>query len=267
MFEYVSQQPNLYAERINNARNWYKKWRITPAAKLALNKFRQIDGTKKHAGITLNRIVMACFNAAHYEPNLDPGQIYRKEIEEERKRINQLTNAVHTLAASAKRNEKSLMWACTKAEIDSGIRITRNEKKEPMALNQVIEKYFSCLESALYGKLPEIHGGPWLHKFTIGNLIYKNYISSGRPVSAETMLAFELAIYLRMYTAGYAEDSLQNGYPMPDFGRPCFQVVAAFCSAVFNTSFDDKRIAVKVRDLKNVELIEWPSNTRQFTYN
>lgn len=258
MFETVSHQPNTHAKRISNARNWYKKWKQSQAAEIALMRFKQIKGTRNHSDITLNRIVLACFDAAHYEPNLDPGNMYRKRIKEENSRRKQLTNAIHILAASAKRNDKSLMWACTKAEIDSGIRITRQEKKKSMALNQVIEKYYLSLESALCGKLPEIHGGPWLHKFTIGNLIYKNYISSGRPVSAETMLAFELAIYLRMYTAGHAEDSLQNGFPMPDFGRPCFQVVAVFCSAVFNTPFDDERVAVKVRDLKNLGLIAWP---------
>ena len=159
---------------------------------------------------------------------------------------------------SAKRNEKGFMWACTLAESTSGVRITRKEKPGPMAHNLVVENYFSHLETALKGKLPELSGGPFLHRFTIGNLIFDKPILAGRPVTIETMLAFELAFYLRMHTAGRAKDGLQNGQRMPDDGDPCYSVVAAFCSAVLDTSFDAKSIGDKVRKLKHVGLTGWP---------
>ncbi len=246
-------------ERIKAAREWYQKWSSNPATHTALKLFKAISGTDAHVAITHHRIALACFDAAHYKPELDPGQIYRKEIQAEKKKLDQLTSAAHILALSAGHNEKGLMWACQIAESTSGVRITRIEKPGPMALNLVVENYFSHLETALRGKLPEIHGGPWLHRSTIGNLSYNKAISAGRPVTIETMLGFELAFYLRMHTAGRAEDTIQNGQDMPDDGNPYYPVVAAFCSAVcVTTSWDAKKIGDKVRDLKNVGLTEWP---------
>lgn len=162
------------------------------------------------------------------------------------------------LAQSAKRNDKALMWACGIAEITSGVRITRKEKPSPMAHNLVVENYFLNLEKALRGRLPELDGGPFLPRFTVGNLIYEKPIKAGKPIKAETMLAFELAFYLRMHTAGRANDSTQYGQPMPKDGDPCFQTVAAFCCAVFSTSFDAKRIGDNVRYLNSAGLGNWP---------
>ena len=230
----------------------------TPAPRIALKSIKAIGGTDVDAAITHNRIALACFDAAHYKPELDPGQVYRKEIQAEKKKLDQLAMAAHVLALSAGRNEKGLMWACQIAESTSGVRITRIEKPGRMPHHLVVEKYFLQLETALRGKLPELHGGPWLHRFTIGNLSYDRAISTGRPLTTETMLGFELAFYLRMHTAGRAKDSLQNGQGMPDDGNPCYPVVAAFCSAVLGTSHDAKQIGDKVRDLKSVGLTEWP---------
>ena len=79
----------------------------------------------------------------------------------------------------------------------------------------------------------------------------------GRPITIETMLAFELAFYLRMYTAGNAFDGIRSGQAMPKNGDPCFPIVAKFCSAVLGTSWDAKKIGDNVRGLKNVGLIAW----------
>ena len=165
----------------------------TPAPRIALKSIKAIGGTDVDAAITHNRIALACFDAAHYKPELDPGQVYRKEIQAEKKKLDQLAMAAHVLALSAGHNEKGLMWACQIAESTSGVRITRIEKPGRMPHHLVVEKYFLQLETALRGKLPELHGGPWLHRFTIGNLSYDRAISTGRPLTTETMLGFELA--------------------------------------------------------------------------
>lgn len=253
-------------ERIEAARKWYWGWKDKPSTRAALKRFMAIGGNDtRNIAITQERIALACFDAAHYQPELDPGQIYRDEIRAEKKRLSQLAKAAHVFAMSAARNEKGLMWACAKAESTSGVRITRKEPS-PMALNLVVKNYFSHLETALKGKLPELHGGSWLHRFTIGNLTSDKAISRGRPVTAETMLAFELAFYLRMHTADRAEDGLQNGQSMPVDGEPCFSVVTAFCIAVFDgkkftkRDIQDKvkRTSDNVRKLKNVGLTDWP---------
>lgn len=246
-------------ERREAAHKWYQSWSNTPATIQALRRFREVAGNNAYDNAsTLDRIVMACFEAAHYEPELDPGKIYRDKIQAEKKRLNQLARAAHVLALSAGRNETGFMWACDIAESESGVRITRAEHSGPTPLNLVVEKYFLALESALSGKLPELHGGPWTKRFTIGNLISDKAISRGRPVSTETMLAFELAVYLRMHTAGRASDSPRRGQKMPTDGEPCFPVVAAFCFAALGQSDDAESLGRKVRDLGNVGFGKWP---------
>lgn len=245
-------------DRITAVTTWLKEWERDPKTETALNSLKEnLTDTSNDIKITRLRILLACFNAKHYKRKLDPGEKYRQKLQEEKNRLSLLIKAAHTMKLSAQRNDKSLMWACAFAGQDSGINITRKDRAEPMKLNLVIEKYFSALETALKCKLPELHAGPFLHRFTIGNLILNNPIQQGRPITAETMLAYELAFYLRMHTAGRAVDSLQNGQTMPTVGEPCFSVVAKFCSAVFGTSWDAKKIGDKVRALKNVGLTEW----------
>lgn len=112
---------------------------------------------------------------------------------------------------------------------------------------------------ALKDKLPELDGGPWLHKGTKGNLFFDKPIKGGPKVKVETMLGFELAIYLRMHTEGRANSPVSR--IMPSYGEPCFQIVAAFCHAVFGIKlgidFDAKLIGDNVRDLKGAILHEW----------
>jgi hypothetical protein len=240
-------------------RDWFMTWRDKPTARSALRLLEEVGGTERHLANTLQRIAEACFNAVHYRPDLDPGKVYRAEIISAKKQIGQLARAARVLALGAAGKNKGLMWAMTKAELDSGVRLTRAEKDGPMELTVVAERYFRSLEAALRGTLPELSGGPFLHNCTIGNLIFDKPISAGRPLTVTTMLAFELTIYMRMHTAGNAEDSLQNGSPMPDYdGDPCFPVVAAFCTAALGTQLDAKQTGDNVRKLRNVGLISWP---------
>ncbi len=142
--------------------------------------------------------------------------------------------------------------------MDQGIAITRNDKLQPMAQQRVEATYFEALSEALKGPLPELDGGPFLRRFTVGNLVYPDAISAGRPTATTTMLAFELAFYLRMLTALRAEDGLQAGQTMPSDGKPCYELVQAFCGAVFTHAPDAKQTAKNVTALKNVGLTEWP---------
>lgn len=201
---------------------------------------------------------MACFHAAHYEHDADPGKRYRDEIIAAKKQLVQLARAARVIAQNARHQNTGLKWALVKAETESGIRLTRKSPEGEMALTQVAERYFDCLEAALRGPLPELSGGPFLRRFTIGNLHFEKPISAGRPVTVASMLAFELTIYLRMHTAGHAEDVLQFGTPMPKYGDPSFPVVAAFCEAALDSALDAKQVGDNVRKMKNVGLVPWP---------
>lgn len=239
-------------------RKWYLDWSKTPATQTALNLFKDIGITGDNVNIiTQERIVIACFNATHYNAKNDPSEIYRDKIRAEKKKIKQLQNAAHILAISAGHNDRALSWAHDIADDKSGVRITRKDHSTPKEHHLVMQDYFLQLEIALGGKLPELNGGPFKHRFTVGNLISDKAISRGRKITAETMLAFEIAFYIRMYTAGRATDGWQYGQGMSDDGNPCFPVVASFCNAVFGSGWDGKQIGDNVRDLKNMGLKSW----------
>lgn len=237
--------------------NWYLEWSKKTATRTALKLFKELGARGNETIITQERIAIACFNAAHYDAARDPGEVYRDKIQAEKKKLKQLQNAAHILAISAGHNDKVLSWAHDVADDKSGVRITRKDHSTPKAHHLVMQDYFTQLEIALCGKLPEIHGGAFTHKFTKGNLFFDEPISRGRKITAETMLAFELSFYLRMYTAGRAHDGTQTGQHMPDDGSPCFPVVASFCNAVFGGGWDGKQVGDNVRAIKNAGLKSW----------
>jgi len=233
-----------------NIDTWYQDWSKTEAAIFAMSKFKEITG----ADINVNHsIIIACFNAAHYDAELDPGALYRKEMQEEKHRKKDLLKAVRVLARNAKLDSTALKWADMFADAASGVRITRRVRDgEDKANHLVMYDYFSQLEIALEGDLPEINGGPFLNKFTIGNLIFDKPIGAGPPIAVETLLAFELAFYMRMHTAKC--DGRQNAQHMPEYGDPCFGAVAAFCFATFphngdKQTGDENRTGEAVRNL------------------
>ena len=262
-------------ENVAAMRKWYLDWCEELVTKTALKKFKEISGNDDPKNIiTKERIARACFNAAHYKSELDPGEMYRAKIAKQREEMPKLQKAAKLLAEAALQNHRGLDWASTITAYNSGLciaPISQSEldlidanpaakihlNREPRNGHLGMHDYYSSLEKALKGKLPEIHGGPFTYKYSKGNLSFNKHISRGKKITAETMLAFELAFYLRMHTAGRAADSIQNGQGMPDDGNPCFEVVAAFCNAIFRNGWDAKRIGDKVRDLNSVGLTDW----------
>lgn len=228
------------------------------------DKYRTNPCNEGDSNQTLYRIVNACYQAAHYDPQKDQGVIYREKIKTENDQREELAEAALVLAMSAKRGDKSLSWAMQIAEEKSGVRVTRKDHSEKMALNAVARKYFSALSDALIGKLPELDGGPFLHRFTIGNLTFDKPLGgAGSPIETVSMLAFELTFYLRMYTAGRATDSLQNGQKMTDAtgtteGKPCAGVVAAFCNATLGTEVTEINIKNRLKQIpKLAGITDW----------
>lgn len=233
---------------------WWRSWSDQADTQDAEYKFSTIPGNDKDSQITLHRIRMACYQAAHYDPAKDPGLLYRDKIRMEKDQRAELAAAARVLARSAKRGDKSLFWAMEFAEADSGIRITRKDYNEKMSVNVVAHKYFSHLEKALIGKLPELDGGPWLRRFTVGNLTFDAPLGkAGHQIETVSMLAFELAFYLRMYTAGRASDGWQNGQRMHTDGRPRNDVVAAFCNATLGTKVDAESIKQRMKGMLKIK--------------
>lgn len=250
---------------------WWSIQKKKPDIIQALDKFYDLTD-KYHAkpcnvsdsNRTLYRIVSACYQAAHYDHKKDPGLLYREKMKAENAQREELAKAALVLAMSAKRGDKSLSWAMQIAEEKSGVRVTRKDHSEKMALNAVAHKYFSALSDAFIGKLPELDGGPFLHRFTIGNLTFDKPLGgAGSPIEPVSMLAFELTFYLRMYTAGRAQDSLQNGQKMTDAtgtteGKPCAGVVAAFCNATLGTKLAEENIKNRLKQIpKSAGITDW----------
>ena len=241
-------------------RDWYTRWRNTSRKHSgALALLSDVEGKERDQIITLERIVQACYAAAHYNRDNDPGARYRDALRVEKLRLSQLSNAAHVLRIAAERGDKSLGWAAEFAENESGVRITRAKKPEPEKWHAVAARYFKSLETALDGSLPEIHGGPFLHRFTAGNMIFTDAIKAGRPVEVSTMLAFELVFYMRMLTAGRAGDSTQTGQQPPHDGKPCLPVVAALVNEVLGTTIDAKMIEGVLRRHTRTGLGDWPN--------
>lgn len=222
------------------------------------DKYRARQNNEGDSNITLFRIVNTCYQAAHYDPEKDPGLLYRKRMKAENDQREDLAKAALVLAMSAKRADSSLLWAMDFAERSSGVRVTRKDHTEKMALSVVAHKYFSHLEKALRGKLPELDGRGTLRWFTVGNLIFDKPLGgAGSPIETVSMLAFELTFYLRMYTAGRATDSLQTGQKLTDAtgtteGKPCAGVVTAFCNATLSTNLSEAHIKNRLKQIPKV---------------
>jgi hypothetical protein len=243
---------------MNKHQDWYRKWFDERDTKSAFNLLEQIYHNRGNGELTKQKIIFACFNAAHYKEENDEGFLYRKKMRTEKSKIKLLNKAARILSRSSMNNDTGLSWANYIAEGDSGVRISRMNYDENKAQHLVMYDYFSSLERALEKKLPEINIGPFHYKFTIGNLIFDEEISTGRPLTAETMLGFEIAFYLRMYTANREDDCIQNGQKMPEDGEPNLPIVASFCNSVFGNGFDPKPIGDKVRALKHAGLsLKW----------
>lgn len=241
-------------------REWYASW-LTKSQKRtgALALLSEVGGCERDKTITLERIVQACYAAAHYNRNADPGAQYREALRVERKGLLQLSKAARIFRMAAERGDKSLGWAAEFAERNSGVRITRADKSEPEKWHPVAARYFKALEAALDGRLPEIHGGPFIGRFTIGNMIFSDPIKAGRPVEVSTMLAFEIVFYMRMLTAGRAGDSTQTGQHIPSDGKPCLPVVASLVCETLGATLDAKMIEDVLRRHTRTGLGDWPN--------
>lgn len=260
------------------AKEWRSSWKDTwgkfrdePATRDAMAQFDALKGSEHHRMRTLMRIMPACLSAREcaksvkaqkkkaYKIELDPGQKYRDENAAQKKVVHRLAAAAQVLAKACERNDRAMLWALPGGVNDLGVALQRPHDGKETPICEMGAAWFNELKNKLSGKLPELHGGPFYHRFTLGNMHFENPLAAGRPVELASMLAFELAFYLRMFTAGRAGDSTQNAQTMPNDGKPCTPVVAAFCSAALGEPFSAREITARLSKLpKSVGLIGWP---------
>lgn len=234
-------------------------WRDRRETQSALEKFEALMGTDRDRIKTIYRIAIACNNASKYQPGKDPGMKYREEMSHQRDRTRQLAEAAHLLAKACERDDRALFWALPGGTNPLSVRLSRPHDGASTPIHQMGAAWFTELEQRILGKIPELHGGPFWHRFTVGNLHFERPLRSGRPIEVASMLAFELSVYLRMFTAGRAGDLTYTGQRQPSDGKPCCHVIAEFCNATLSTNFDASMIGDRLRKLpRDVGLIEWP---------
>ena len=242
--------------------SWHGEWgqlRDKPATRNAMALFDALKGTELDRMRTLSRIMCASLSAMRYDTALDPGQKYRNEIVVQRKNTHQLVAAARVLAKACEREDRAMMWALPGGLNDLGVTLTRPRDGQTTPICVMGAAWFSELERSLSGKLPELHGGPFFHRFTLGNMHFERPLKAGRRIEVISMLAFELAFYLRMFTAGRASDSWQTAQTMPEDGRPCANVIAAFCNAALDSSLDTRQVTDRLKKLPvDIGLMNWP---------
>lgn len=237
----------------------FGKWRDKAGTRQALTEFDKLKGSEDDRAKTLGRIATACLSAMQYRPERDPGEIYRKKLAAQRKGLSQLSTAARTLAKACERGDTAMMWALPGGNNDLSASLGRPHDGQSIDVLKIGHAWFSELENTLKNKLPELHGGPWFHRFTAGNLHFKEAISVGRKIEVSTMLAFELAFYMRMFTEGRAGDVLQSAQTMPTDGKPCYSIVALFCNTTLKTEISDKQLTSRMGKLPaGIGLMDWP---------
>ena len=241
--------------------SWRGEWgefRDKTATRKAMTVFDALKGTEIDRMRTLQRIMTACLSAKLYDPELDPGQKYRSAIAAQRKSMQSLAAAARVLAKACERNDKAMMWALPGGLNDFGVSLKRPHDGRTTPICEMGAAWFSELENTLSGKLPELNGGPFFYRFTVGNMHFEKPVKAGRPIGVVSMLAFELAFYLRMFTAGRASDSWADGQRMPIDGKPCTAVIAAFCKASLGSSLSARQVAYRLNKLPtDAGLIGW----------
>lgn len=239
----------------------WARWRDQPATRNAMASFDELGGNDLDRCITLERIAEACLHAVRYDPSQDPGVIFRKRMAWQRKRLAELARAATTLAKSCERREEAMMWAISMAR-DNALQVdfARPHDGRTVEIRDMGAAWFGALANAFKGTMPELHGGPFFYRFTVGNLHFDKPVQAGRPIHVSSMLAFELTLYLRMLTAGRARDVAYAGQRInKDMGNPCSHVVAAFCNAALGTQLDGRQVADRLRRLgRGVKRMPWP---------
>lgn len=220
---------------------WWKKFADSKSGGNAIRLFadRRLPVEKRSSETATNdflalwRIARACYSATLWQCENDSGVRYRKELSRARRNRETLAGHASALAQAFKGNPPGLRWALWGASDDANVGNLLAKKRDT---TKALSDFFSALAARLRKekKLPEVDGGPWLLRSTYGNLIYRGSAPK-RPPELETMLAYELVMYLRLWSAGQAAGIVQVGQPMPRVGKPHFGIAAAFVSAALDT--------------------------------
>lgn len=244
---------------------WLRRHNDSDNFRRALDALSEIArfGPKKEQFIELlaRACVEVCYFASQYRVADDPGVQYRARLAAERKNVAAIADAVANLRKLLAKNPTAAMWArplgysLRRRETDAG-----NEYHDGDAnLLAFLMEY----ESNLRGRLPELHGGPFLDRSTFACLHYEaaREGQQARMPDVAAALLFNLTFLVRKWTA-HGTTIYQSGEPMPDGGRPCYAVAAALAAATLGVDGINARTArtrVLALQASGASLLEWPN--------
>ncbi|TFZ00623.1 hypothetical protein EZ313_19415 [Ramlibacter henchirensis] len=219
-------------------------------------------GIERDRCITLLRIGTACLSAERYDATKDPGRTYRKELAAQRERVEHLRAAANMLAKACDRGDRAMFWGLPGGNNPAQAELSGPADGGSRSYLELGHAWFNELAETLGDQIPELNGEGFWHLHTDGNLYFDSPLPlQGPPRKVATMLAFELTIYLRMFTAGRATDAVNTPLGMPKDGKPCGHVVASFCNATLNTEFDSQTVESLLKNsglASSARLISWP---------
>lgn len=246
-------------------RDWLRRFNDSDDARRALDALADVArfGSKQpRPGQRIEVLALgalkACYFASQYKAADDPGWRYRRQMAAERKNLTSIADAAAELRALLAKNPKATRWAFPR---EYSLRRRDGMERQKPSTNLLL--FLNQYEHNLRGRLPELHGGPWLHRFTFACLHYKEAkegLQARMPDVAGALL-FNLASLLRVWTGGTTTYQVPGS--MPSDGRPCYEVAAALASATLGVQGINARTAqTRVESLQRsgAGLAGWPND-------
>ena len=226
------------------------------------------DGTTRFLKFK-DGILSACENARNYTRDDDWN-------EKERKRDADFLKSRKYLVAAAKKLKNSfqrypLQTRGTLLQAHMGFRYGNLIGSDVFGTgSQQIEERFGKLLDAYIdtvGNDPFAKKGEYMHRFMVGPLVYKDVVDkhSARIDPSVTGLIFQLVLYMRRFTNGEPEPiKLSICEPMPNYGKPRYNIVCDFVNAALKKKYDEygvrQRLVNLIADNFGIAFFDWPQN-------
>lgn len=241
--------------------DWAKAYTEQTSGFNALDRLEKLRKRKENPdhpfSLLVFRFLSACYLAANFDPKDDPGRKYRKEIASNRNAKDSVAGAARKLRTLLKKNERLLFWVTLGTSYSLRKRNTDGGQRPDDNLLGLLAE----IESLVEGEMPELDGGPFLHRRTYACLYYNVDRALKSAPSLETALLFNLVFFLRKWTA-HGTTFYSAGEKMPKDGRACYAVAASFVNATFEKEISDRAARTMIESiikLGNPGLMHWPN--------
>jgi hypothetical protein len=213
----------------------------------SLNGIRRIEANEDVAGLS-DVMLQACARAIEWKADADPYTLLRAEDQQFLESgVPSLLAAVTKLQALSEKHHRgfdSVVWRAVK-EVGITPDMMREAGYDGATGNQG-GPFIRALLAALHGRLEAERAGDTriaikgkntggVHRHVYGPLLFPVKVDTARmPDPRITGLQFELAFYLRRYTAGRRLRRITFDDVVPTCGKPHYDIIAEFTSAALD---------------------------------